>query len=85
MRHVLLLTVLLLSTPVLAQTSTAELDKLFARLRDPATGSEVLRIEPLIWDLWMHAGTKDQNEKLAKAAAAMGVSMARVHSRFWMR
>jgi tetratricopeptide (TPR) repeat protein len=49
----------------------ADLDILFAKLRDPATGSEVLRIEPQIWDVWMHGGTDAENEQLAKATASM--------------
>jgi tetratricopeptide (TPR) repeat protein len=77
MRKLLLALALLLSSHAMAQTSAADLDTLFAKLRDPATGSEVLRIEPQIWDLWMRAGTNDQNEKLAKAATAMGVSDAK--------
>ena len=56
-----------------ADTPGAQLDALMAKLRDPATGSELLRIEPQIWDLWMHGGTHAQNEMLAKATAAMNV------------
>jgi tetratricopeptide (TPR) repeat protein len=48
-----------------------DLDTLFAKLRDPATGSEVLRIEPQIWSEWMQGGTTRQNEALAKATASM--------------
>jgi tetratricopeptide (TPR) repeat protein len=51
----------------------AELDTLFAKLRDPASGSEALRIEPKIWDAWMHYGTDAENEQLAKATATMNV------------
>ncbi len=61
------------SSFALAGPLPAELDKLFAQLRDPATGSQVLRIEPLIWDAWMHAGTDAENEQLAKATATMNV------------
>lgn len=52
-----------------------DLDTLFAKLRDPATGSNVLRIEPLIWDAWMHGGTNAENEALAKATQAMNVGL----------
>jgi tetratricopeptide (TPR) repeat protein len=50
-----------------------DLDELFAKLRDPATGASVIAIEPQIWDRWMHAGTNAQNEALAKASAAMNL------------
>jgi tetratricopeptide (TPR) repeat protein len=58
------------SAPLRAQQNP-ELDTLFAQLRDPATGSNVLRIEPQIWDQWMHGGTSAQNEALANATQAM--------------
>jgi tetratricopeptide (TPR) repeat protein len=54
-------------------SADGKLDSLFAKLQDPAIGSEVLRIEPQIWDSWTHAGTMEQNEKLAKAMASMNV------------
>lgn len=54
-----------------AAEADAELDTLFAKLRDPATGSEVLSIEPQIWNAWMHAGTDAENERLAKATQSM--------------
>jgi tetratricopeptide (TPR) repeat protein len=77
MRLFVLVLSLLLWAPVSgAQQAGVELDTLFAKLRDPATGSEVLRIEPRIWDIWMHAGSNAQNESLAKAAAAMGAGDA---------
>jgi tetratricopeptide (TPR) repeat protein len=57
-------------TPLCA-AETPDLDTLFAKLRDPATGAKVLSIEPQIWDQWMHGGTNTQNEALAKASAAM--------------
>ena len=50
-----------------------ELDVLFAKLRDPATGSEVLRIEPKIWSLWMTQGSPTENQQLAEATDAMGI------------
>ena len=52
-----------------------DLDTLFAKLRDPATGSNVLRIEPLIWDAWMHGGSDAENEALAKATQAMNIGL----------
>lgn len=52
-----------------------DLDTLFAKLRDPATGSNVLRIEPLIWDAWMHGGDDAENEALAKATQAMNIGL----------
>jgi Flp pilus assembly protein TadD len=55
----------------LCAADTPDLDKLFAKLRDPATGAKVLSIEPQIWDQWMHGGTNAQNESLAKATLAM--------------
>ena len=79
MRRVLPLLALLLLAPwasggsAMAETPQVQLDSLMAKLRDPATGSEVLRIEPQIWDLWMHGGTNAQNEQLAKATAAMNI------------
>ncbi len=59
------------TTPLAAQTD--ELDSLFAKLRDPATGSEVLRIEPKIWSLWMTQGNAAENQQLAEATTAMGI------------
>jgi Tfp pilus assembly protein PilF len=56
-----------------AQQASPELDRLFAKLRDPATGSEVLRIEPQIWSLWMKGGTEAHNDKLALATASMNL------------
>ena len=50
-----------------------ELDILFAKLRDPAIGSEVLRIEPKIWSLWMTQGSAAENRQLAEATDAMGI------------
>lgn len=57
-----------------AQTPETQLDTLFAKLRDPATGAAALSIEPQIWSLWMHGGTVAENERLAKATAAMNVA-----------
>jgi tetratricopeptide (TPR) repeat protein len=51
----------------------ADLDRLFAQLRDPSTGSEVLRIEPQIWSAWMQAGTAEENRILAEATDAMNI------------
>jgi tetratricopeptide (TPR) repeat protein len=56
-----------------AQQPAQDLDQLFAKLRDPATGSEVLRIEPQIWSLWMQGGSAADNDKLAIATASMNV------------
>jgi tetratricopeptide (TPR) repeat protein len=56
-----------------AGPSQAELDTLFAKLRDPASGSKVLSIEPQIWDTWMHLGTDAENEQLAKATSSMNI------------
>jgi tetratricopeptide (TPR) repeat protein len=56
-----------------AQQPAAELDTLFAKLRDPAAGSEVLRIEPEIWSLWMQGGNAADNDKLALATASMNL------------
>lgn len=52
-----------------------DLDTLFAKLRDPATGANALRIEPQIWDAWMHGGSTTENEALAKATAAMNYGL----------
>ncbi len=56
-----------------AGPSQAELDTLFAKLRDPASGAKVLSIEPQIWDAWMHSGTDAENEQLAKATQSMNL------------
>ena len=81
MRHAFtLLIALLLATPAycgaplaqsLKQSQTDELDKLFAQLRQPATGSASLLVEPNIWYLWTQAGTPDQNKQLETATDAM--------------
>jgi tetratricopeptide (TPR) repeat protein len=55
-----------------------DLDTLFAKLRDPASGSNVLRIEPLIWDAWMHGGNDAENEALAKATQTMNIGLFKV-------
>lgn len=73
-----LLAIVLASPMTFAQTasnpeSADELDILFAKLRDPATGSEVLRIEPKIWSLWMTQGSAAENQQLAEATDAMGI------------
>jgi Flp pilus assembly protein TadD len=78
MRHVLALLALLLAAPALAQSNTAELDTLFAKLRDPATGAEVLSIEQKVWAIWMTSGTKEQNERLAEAAQVMGTGQGKI-------
>lgn len=67
---VLLLLLALFAGPGLA-VAADDLDTLFAKLRDPASGSNVLRIEPLIWDAWMHGSNDRDNEALAKATLAM--------------
>ncbi len=56
-----------------AQQPADKLDTLFAKLRDPATGSEVLRIEPQIWSLWMQGGSAAENDKLAIATQSMNL------------
>jgi tetratricopeptide (TPR) repeat protein len=58
-------------SPVFAQS---ELDTLFAKLRDPKVGSNVLRIEPQIWSEWMAGGTPEENEALIKATASMNLA-----------
>jgi tetratricopeptide (TPR) repeat protein len=72
-RAMLPLSLLALSGAIspLGAADQLDLDTLFAKLRDPATGAKVLSIEPKIWDQWMHGGTDKQNEALAKASAAM--------------
>jgi tetratricopeptide (TPR) repeat protein len=74
-RKLLPLSLLALSGAIqpLSAADKPDLDQLFAKLRDPATGANVLSLEPQIWDRWMHGGTDAQNEALAKASAAMGV------------
>jgi tetratricopeptide (TPR) repeat protein len=67
---VLLLLLVFFAGPGVAAAQD-DLDTLFAKLRDPAAGSTVLRIEPMIWDAWMHGGNDVQNEALAKATQAM--------------
>jgi tetratricopeptide (TPR) repeat protein len=52
-----------------------DLDTLFAKLRDPATGAQVLSIEPKIWDAWMHQGSNAENEALAKATNTMNLGL----------
>jgi tetratricopeptide (TPR) repeat protein len=73
-----LLLVLLLASPAglahaasTTQTQSVELDTLFGKLRDPAIGSDAMRVEQQIWDIWLHGGTYGQNESLAKATLAM--------------
>jgi tetratricopeptide (TPR) repeat protein len=68
------LAILLLIAPARAE----DLDKLFAQLRDPETGAEVLRIEPQIWSAWMQAGTADENRLLAEATDAMNIGSFKV-------
>jgi tetratricopeptide (TPR) repeat protein len=69
----IILGLLLVLTSAKAQQPSPELDQLFAKLRDPATGSEVLRIEPQIWSLWMQGGTGEENDKLAAATQSMNL------------
>ncbi len=57
----------------MAGSTQAELDTLFAKLRDPSMGAKVLSIEPQIWDAWTHSGTDAENEQLAKATASMNL------------
>ncbi len=58
---------------VIAGPPQAELDTLFAKLHDPASGAQVLSIEPQIWDAWMHGGSDAENEQLAKATQSMNL------------
>jgi tetratricopeptide (TPR) repeat protein len=69
----LILGLMVALTGAKAQQPSPELDELFAKLRDPTSGSEVLRIEPQIWSLWMHGGTGEENEKLATATQSMNL------------
>jgi tetratricopeptide (TPR) repeat protein len=74
-RHPLIFVACVLAslTNAAAQQLSPELDQLFAKLRDPASGSEVLRIEPQIWSLWMQGGTAIENDKLAVATQSMNL------------
>jgi tetratricopeptide (TPR) repeat protein len=73
-RHILVLVILAWGGgSVIAGPPQVELDTLFAKLRDPATGAQVLSIEPQIWDAWMHGGTDAENEQLAKATQSMNL------------
>ena len=73
LRTIIFSLLLLLSShaPAFAQS---ELDTLFAKLRDPETGSNVLRIEPQIWAAWMQGGSAEENEALVKATASMNLA-----------
>ena len=73
LRTIIFSLLLLLSShaPAFAQS---ELDTLFAKLRDPETGSNVLRIEPQIWATWMQGGSAEDNEALVKATASMNLA-----------
>jgi tetratricopeptide (TPR) repeat protein len=73
-RHMLVLVILAWGCgSVIAGPPQVELDTLFAKLHDPATGAQVLSIEPQIWDAWMHGGTDAENEQLAKATQSMNL------------
>jgi tetratricopeptide (TPR) repeat protein len=63
------LAVLMFAMPAVAE----DLDRLFAQLHDPQTGSNVMRIEQQIWSAWMQAGTADENRLLAEATDAMNI------------
>lgn len=54
-------------------SASLELDVLFAKLRDPAIGSDAMRVERQIWQLWLHSGSDAENESLAKATLAMNI------------
>jgi tetratricopeptide (TPR) repeat protein len=56
-----------------AQLSSDDLDRLFAKLRDPAAASEVANIEPQIWSAWMQGGSAAENDVLALATASMNL------------
>ncbi len=71
-----------MSSDAMAQSAPAtslearsdQLDKLFAKLRDPKSGTQVLSIEPQIWTLWLLGGNDQENASLAKAAMLMNVA-----------
>jgi tetratricopeptide (TPR) repeat protein len=64
---------MLMVTSLGAARAGDNLDTLLAQLRDPASGPLVLRIEPQIWDAWMHQGSDAENEALAKATQALNL------------
>jgi tetratricopeptide (TPR) repeat protein len=74
-----LLLVLLLAFPeavARADSTTSqptELDSLFGKLRDPAIGSDAMRVEREIWDNWLHQGSDAENKALAAATLTMNV------------
>lgn len=74
-RAALLLIALLLfpAGPSVSFAQSPDLDTLFAQLRDPADANAALGIEARIWDGWMHGGSNDENEALAKATQTMNV------------
>lgn len=76
MRHLraTILGVLLFLSSHSPGVAQSDLDTLFAKLRDPASGSSVLRIEPEIWSEWMQGGTPEQNDALVKATASMNLA-----------
>lgn len=61
------------AVPATAQSQSDELDTLFGKLRDPAIGSDAMRIERQIWDTWLHGGSDAENKSLALATLTMNV------------
>lgn len=68
---VLAMALALIAGPRLALAQSADLDHLFAELRDPAAVARAQQTEARIWNLWMHGGTAAENEELARATQAM--------------
>jgi tetratricopeptide (TPR) repeat protein len=62
---------LLAGQAALGQTPGAELDRLFARLRDPAAAASAPAIESRIWNAWMNGGSAVENDTLRAATEAM--------------
>jgi tetratricopeptide (TPR) repeat protein len=61
------------SVYAIAASPQAELDSLFAKLRDPTSTLNAAPIEPQIWAAWMHGGTDLENQQLAKATTSMNL------------
>lgn len=62
---------LLLLAIVIPPASAADLDRLFAQLRDAQEATAAQKLERDIWNEWMHGGSDSENEALAKATHAM--------------
>jgi tetratricopeptide (TPR) repeat protein len=74
-RHFVAVLVLVAAAALSPAWAGDDLDTLFAKLRDPASGAKVLSIEPQIWDAWMHQGSNTENEALAKATQTMNLGL----------